>query len=103
MAGIRQLGGHTIGPDYTAGERDRSLLVSCYRRALEVADELGARSVASPLISAGVYGWPRDDAMDVAVETIHHAETDVDQVVAVDAAVTAGLRTRVEWLGGPRR
>ena len=43
---------HAAGPNYNAGERDRSLLTSCYRRALEVADELGARSVAFPLISA---------------------------------------------------
>jgi O-acetyl-ADP-ribose deacetylase (regulator of RNase III) len=38
---------HAAGPNYNAGQRDRSLLTSCYRRALEVADELGARSVAS--------------------------------------------------------
>ena len=57
---------HVVGPNYTAGQTDRSLLTSCYARALEVADELGARTVAFPLVSAGIYGWPRDDAIDAA-------------------------------------
>src|SRR6478752_5616928 len=59
---------HTVGPNYAAGERDRELLESCYRRALEVADEIGARSVSFPLISAGVYGWPHADAVSAAVD-----------------------------------
>ena len=69
---------HTVGPNYNAGQRDRSLLKSCYRRALEVADELGARSVAFPLISTGVYGWPRRDAIAAAIETIAAADTRVE-------------------------
>jgi O-acetyl-ADP-ribose deacetylase (regulator of RNase III) len=69
---------HVVGPNYTAGERDRSLLTSCYRRALEVADELGARSVAFPLVSAGIYGWPKEDAVDAALETLRAAATDVE-------------------------
>ncbi len=69
---------HVVGPNYNAGERDRSLLTSCYRRALEVADELGAQSVAFPLISAGVYGWPRDDAIDAALETLRATPTEVE-------------------------
>ncbi|KQM82933.1 RNase III inhibitor [Agromyces sp. Leaf222] len=71
---------HTVGPNFAAGERDRSLLVSCYRRALEVADDLGARTVAFPLISAGVYAWPLHDAVAAAVETIASASTRVDAV-----------------------
>ncbi|RZU65591.1 O-acetyl-ADP-ribose deacetylase (regulator of RNase III) [Microterricola gilva] len=71
---------HTVGPNYTAGQRDRSLLQSCYSRALRIADELGAASVAFPLISAGVYGWPRADAIAVAVETISTADTQVAEV-----------------------
>jgi len=71
---------HTVGPNYNAGERDRSLLESCYRRALEVADELGARRIAFPLISAGVYGWPRADAISAAVETIADTPTPVQEV-----------------------
>lgn len=77
---------HTVGPNYTAGQRDRAQLVSCYRRSLEVADQLGARSVAFPLISAGVYGWPKDDAIRVAVDTLRSAETAVEEIrlVALD-------------------
>src|ERR1700753_4275593 len=77
---------HTVGPNYNAGQRDRSLLASCYRRALEVADELGARSVAFPLISAGVYGWPKRDAITAAVDTIASAPTSVEavQLIALD-------------------
>lgn len=79
---------HTVGPNRTAGQTDRSLLTSCYRRSLEVADELGARSVAFPLISAGVYGWPKDDAIAAAVETISAVDTAVEDVriVAFDEA-----------------
>ncbi len=69
---------HVVGPNHTAGERDRSLLTSCYRRALEVADEVGARSIAFPLISAGVYGWPKDDAVAAAVETLRETPTEVE-------------------------
>lgn len=74
---------HTVGPNYNAGQRDRSLLTSCYRRALEVADELGARSVAFPLISAGVFGWPKSDAIAAAVETIASAATSAETVLLV--------------------
>jgi len=77
---------HTVGPNYKAGQRDRSQLTSCYRRALEVADELGARSVAFPLISTGIYGWPKHDAIAAAVETITSTPTSVEtvQLIALD-------------------
>ncbi|MGW1069943.1 O-acetyl-ADP-ribose deacetylase [Streptomyces aureus] len=71
---------HTVGPRY-AREDDRSeLLASCYRESLRVADELGARTVAFPAVSAGIYGWPMDDAARIAVETVRAAETDVEEV-----------------------
>ncbi|HWJ82380.1 MAG TPA: macro domain-containing protein [Nocardioides sp.] len=69
---------HVVGPNYNAGERDRALLTSCYRRALEVADELGARSLAFPLVSAGIYGWPREDAVDAALDTLRGTDTAVE-------------------------
>src|SRR5438128_2495558 len=59
---------HVVGPNFRAGERDRGLLVSCYSRALAVADELGVRTIAFPLVSAGIYGWPLDDAAACAVQ-----------------------------------
>lgn len=68
---------HVVGPNRSRGETDRSLLTSCYRRALEVADELGVRTIAFPLISAGAYGWPLDDAIDAAVETLRETPTHV--------------------------
>ncbi len=69
---------HVVGPNHRAGQTDRSLLTSCYRRALEVADELGARTVAFPLVSAGIYGWPLDDAVAAAVETLRGTPTEVE-------------------------
>ena len=68
---------HVVGPNYTAGQRDRRLLTSCYANALAVADELGATSVAFPLVSAGIYGWPLDDAAAAAVETLRTTPTRV--------------------------
>lgn len=70
---------HVVGPNFNAGERDRSLLTSCYANALKVADELGASTVAFPLVSAGIYGWPREDAIAAAVETLRDTETRVEE------------------------
>lgn len=76
---------HTVGPMYPG---DRSLLVSCYQRCLAVADELGASSLALPLVSAGVYGWPLDDAVLAAVTTLRTTTSTVDEarIVAFSAA-----------------
>jgi O-acetyl-ADP-ribose deacetylase (regulator of RNase III) len=95
---------HTVGPNYIAGERDRSLLESCYRRALEVADELGARSIAFPLISAGIFGWPREDAIAVAVETIAAADTRVREVrlVVLDSEMYEQVLAKLASSGPPR-
>ena len=74
---------HVVGPNHRAGETDRHLLVSCYANALRVADEIGAESVAFPLVSAGVYGWPRDDAIAAAVDTLASTPTAVRSAVVV--------------------
>lgn len=71
---------HTVGPNYRAGQRDPELLRSCYRRSLQVADELGAQSVDFPLISAGIYGWPLDDAIAIAVDTVAASPAQVADV-----------------------
>jgi O-acetyl-ADP-ribose deacetylase (regulator of RNase III) len=70
---------HVVGPNYRAGERDRSLLESCYANALAVAGEIGARTVAFPLVSAGVYGWPLEDAIRAAVDTLRATPTSVEE------------------------
>ncbi|HRO93390.1 MULTISPECIES: macro domain-containing protein [Micrococcaceae] len=74
---------HTVGPDHRSGQRDRALLVSGYRRSLEVADALGARTVAFPLLSSGIFGWPLHDAVRTAVDTIALARTDVREAYLV--------------------
>jgi O-acetyl-ADP-ribose deacetylase (regulator of RNase III) len=71
---------HVVGPNYRAGERDRALLESCYANALAVADEIGARTLAFPLVSAGIYGWPLDDAARAAVDTLRSTPTHVEDV-----------------------
>ncbi|MCH5670388.1 O-acetyl-ADP-ribose deacetylase [Streptomyces gilvus] len=71
---------HTVGPVWSAGEDRSELLASCYRESLRVADELGARTVAFPAVSTGVYGWPIDDGARVAVRTVRAADTSVDEV-----------------------
>lgn len=67
---------HTVGPVWSRTEDRSGLLAAAYRNSLRVARELGAASVAFPAISAGVYGWPLDDAARIAVHTVR-AETAV--------------------------
>lgn len=88
---------HVVGPNRTAGETDRGLLASCYARALEVADELGARTVAFPLVSAGVYGWPKDDAIACALEVFEAARVQVEEarLVAFDSSTYERIRAQL--------
>ncbi|MFE2102419.1 O-acetyl-ADP-ribose deacetylase [Streptomyces sp. NPDC059468] len=71
---------HTVGPVWSASEDRSGLLASCYRESLRVADELGARTVAFPAISTGVYRWPMDDAARIALDTVRAARTVVEEV-----------------------
>ena len=71
---------HTVGPVWSAQEDRSALLASCYRTSLRVADELGAASVAFPAVSAGVYGWPLDDAARIAVTTVRETPSQVTSV-----------------------
>jgi len=72
---------HTVGPVWSSSDDRSETLASCYREALRVADQLGATVVAFPAISAGVYGWPIDDAARIAVAAVRGAETSVSRVI----------------------
>jgi len=61
---------HTVGPNRHRGEVDPQLLASCFARSLEVARTLGARTIAFPAVSAGIYGWDAGDVAAVAVGTV---------------------------------
>ncbi|MFG3061889.1 O-acetyl-ADP-ribose deacetylase [Streptomyces sp. NPDC048231] len=71
---------HTVGPVFADSEDRSELLASCYREALRVADGLGARSVAFPAVSTGVYRWPIQDAARIAVETVRSTDTAVEEI-----------------------
>ena len=71
---------HTVGPVYSPAEDRSSLLASCHTESLDVADELGAATVAFPAISTGVYGYPVEGAAAVAVEAVREADTRVGEV-----------------------
>lgn len=68
---------HTVGPVYAKTIDHSDVLASCYRESLREARRVGARSVAFPAISAGVYGWPMVDAARIAVETVQSMAAEV--------------------------
>lgn len=72
---------HAVGPMWNGGDAgEPELLASAYRRSLEVADEIEARTVAFPAISTGIYGYPLDAATEIAVRTVRDADTKVERV-----------------------
>jgi O-acetyl-ADP-ribose deacetylase (regulator of RNase III) len=90
---------HTVGPVWHGGgEHEAELLASCYRRSLAVADELGARTVAFPAISTGVYGYPKDQAARIAVTSLRSAATAVTTalLVAFDPATAHLYAVHIE-------
>jgi O-acetyl-ADP-ribose deacetylase len=70
---------HTVGPVWSRAEDRSAVLASCYTASLRVADELGARTVAFPAVSTGIYGWPMDEGARIAVEAVRAADTRVQE------------------------
>ena len=89
---------HTVGPVHSRTEDRSALLASCHASSLKVADELGAKTVAFPAISTGVYGYPPHEAGPVAVAAVQGAETDVEVVrfVLFDQTVLEYFRRALE-------
>lgn len=70
---------HTVGPVYSPREDRSAVLASCYASALAAADEIGAKTVAFPAVSAGAYGWPADDAARIALSTVSQVPCGVEE------------------------
>jgi len=71
---------HTVGPNANRGQTDPALLASCFRKSLLLADELGARSIAFPAISTGVYGWSLDACASAARDVIDTTPTSLELI-----------------------
>ena len=72
---------HAVGPSWRGGDDgEPEMLASCYRNALARADEIGAHTVAFPAISTGIFGYPLDEATDIAVRTVRSTPTSVQSV-----------------------
>ena len=94
---------HTVGPAWNGGtHREFETLRSCYRKSLLLADQLGCESIAFPLIAAGVYGFPKDKALETALDVIrgHLEDSDLDVTLVVfnpgAFRIAQGLSERVE-------
>jgi O-acetyl-ADP-ribose deacetylase (regulator of RNase III) len=86
---------HTVGPVYSNVSDPAGLLASCHTESLRVADEIGARTVAFPAISTGIYGYPLDEAAPLAIGAVRGADTRVELVRFVlfgDDALSAFLQ-----------
>lgn len=71
---------HTVGPVYARSHDRAELLASCHTASLRIADELGARSIAFPAISTGIYGYPAAEAAPIAIGAVRRATTNLDDV-----------------------
>ena len=90
---------HTVGPVWRGGDHgEPEQLASCYRSSLELADRLAAASLAIPAISTGVYGYPADEAAEIAVSTLRAAIPDTDVTAVTLVAFDAATHARYEAL-----
>lgn len=93
---------HTVGPVWNGGRsEEEAVLASCYRCSFEVADSLGARSLAYPAISTGAYGFPPDRAAAIAVRTLRSLRSAVVREVALVAFDQETLRRYGRYLRSP--
>lgn len=90
---------HTVGPRWNGGGRgEATVLGSCYTRSIAVADDLGARSVAFPAVSTGIYGYPKDEAAEVAVAALRSVASTTAVERALLVAYSAGDLERYQRL-----
>lgn len=73
---------HAVGPVWHGGGRgEAELLAGCYRNSLQLAHDVSARSIAFPAISTGVFGYPKDAAAKVAIQTIGESSASFDRII----------------------
>ena len=90
---------HTCGPEWIDGEhQEKDILRSCYRKSLYLARQLGCQSIAFPLISAGVYGYPQREAIKMAVETMKGHQDDFDEIIPLSALKSRNITELVETI-----
>jgi len=70
---------HTAGPVYSPREDRSAVLASCYQESLRAADEVGARTVAFPAVSAGIYGWPAESAARIALTMVSRTPSGLEE------------------------
>lgn len=94
---------HTVGPAWQDGKHgETETLASCYRKSLALAEQLGCRSIAFPLVATGVYGFPKDLALETALSVIkdHLKNSDIEVILVVfereSLQIASGLETRIE-------
>jgi O-acetyl-ADP-ribose deacetylase (regulator of RNase III) len=92
---------HTVGPVYSSREDRSAVLASCYEQSLKVADELGARTVAFPAVSTGIYGWPPESAAQIALTTVSRTPSGLEEArfVLFTDDMLATFRTILDSLG----
>jgi O-acetyl-ADP-ribose deacetylase len=86
---------HTVGPTYAKTKDKSDLLRSCYATSLAVAEDVGARTLAYPLVSAGIYGWPKDDAIRQALTVLTAYEGDREATMVLFDRATLDLAEQI--------